>query len=384
MFDNWDRIKLKDLLEVPIRNGLTKPTAVRGEGVRMVGMKEIFAYDRIGNIEMDRVPVNEKELTSCRLSSGDLLFARQSLVLEGAGKCSIVIDAPEDTVFESHLIRLRVNADRILPKFVYYYFKSPTGRNAIMSLVEQVAAAGIRGKELIELEIPVPPMKDQERIVKILEDFDIKIEIDEQIKDNLYGQALARYKHDFEEVVEGSTNRMLGEVTNQLSDRVGENGKYTVLSAINTGILKPSDEYFTKRVYSKDTKKYIVVNTGNFAYNPARVNIGSIGINDLGYIGCVSPVYVVFSVAYEYQSFFKFYFRSKRFGEECVTRASGSVRQTLNYKDFSQISIAYPKKEKADAFNRYWINVKEQMDHYDAEIGKLREIRDLLNSELIR
>jgi type I restriction enzyme, S subunit len=44
----------------PVRNGLTRPTSVRGDGYRMVNMGELFAYDRIGEQEMERVQLNER------------------------------------------------------------------------------------------------------------------------------------------------------------------------------------------------------------------------------------------------------------------------------------------------------------------------------------
>ena len=78
--------------------------------------------------------------------------------------------------------------------------------------------------------------------------------------------------------------KTLGSITQRNSLKVGNNNSITVLSALNTGNLKPSEEYFSKQVFSKDTSKYILVNEGDFAYNPARINIGSIGINDLGFI----------------------------------------------------------------------------------------------------
>jgi type I restriction enzyme, S subunit len=66
------------------RNGLTRPKAVRGSGVKMVNMGELFAYPRLRNAPMDRVPLSEAEAKRFLLLPGDLLFARQSLVLEQA------------------------------------------------------------------------------------------------------------------------------------------------------------------------------------------------------------------------------------------------------------------------------------------------------------
>lgn len=187
----WETIAFGDLLEESVRNGLTKPKAIRGTGVKMIAMGEIFAYSRIADVVTDRVPVTEKELQNCSIEPLDILFARQSLTLEGAGKCSIVTDVLEDTVFESHLIRTRVDQRKADPFFLYYYFNSPHGKENIKSIVEQVAAAGIRGSDLIKLSVPYPCLEKQRKISAILRSLDDKIELNNKINENLERQARA-------------------------------------------------------------------------------------------------------------------------------------------------------------------------------------------------
>jgi hypothetical protein len=53
-------------------------------------MGELFAHSRMGDVPMKRVELTTKELEKSAVREGDLLFARRSLVAEGAGKCSIV------------------------------------------------------------------------------------------------------------------------------------------------------------------------------------------------------------------------------------------------------------------------------------------------------
>ena len=180
---NW--IPLEELLLQPIRNGLTKPKAVRGQGVKMIAMGEIFATARIANMDMDRVPVTDKEFDNCSIREADLLFARQSLVFEGAGKCSIVTEVKEPTVFESHLIRVRIDKSKANPYYVFYYFNSPHGRESIGTIVEQVAAAGIRGSDLIKLKVPCPDVETQNEIAEFLKKIDEKTELNREINNNL-------------------------------------------------------------------------------------------------------------------------------------------------------------------------------------------------------
>lgn len=172
----WKTCNFQELYAEPSLNGLNRPKRVRGTGFKMVNMGELFLYNRIKNPPMDRVPMNERELKKFRLIPGDLLFARQSLVAAGAGKCSIVLDVPEITTFESHLIRIRLNKKIAVPLFYYYYFISPQGNDSIQSLVMQVAAAGIRGSELAKLRVPVPPLTVQKKIAAVLSTYDDLIE----------------------------------------------------------------------------------------------------------------------------------------------------------------------------------------------------------------
>ena len=171
-----DLVALESLYAEPSRNGLTRPKRVRGAGFKMINMGELFAHDRINNPPMDLVPMSEDEVARFGVQAGDLLFARQSLVAEGAGKCSIALRVPEITTFESHLIRVRLDRKIADPLFYFYYFSSPSGKANVQSLVMQVAAAGIRGSELAKLKIPRLSLLRQRRIASILSAYDDLIE----------------------------------------------------------------------------------------------------------------------------------------------------------------------------------------------------------------
>jgi type I restriction enzyme, S subunit len=120
--EKLNSVPFEELFSIPLRNGLTRPKAVRGSGTKMINMGELFAHARIKNIKADRVPFSSDE-DSYLLEDGDLLFARQSLVLAGAGKCSIFICDDEPNTYEGHIIRARLNAEIADPYF-YYYFSS--------------------------------------------------------------------------------------------------------------------------------------------------------------------------------------------------------------------------------------------------------------------
>jgi type I restriction enzyme, S subunit len=188
----------RELFAIPLRNGLTKPKAVRGAGTKMVNMGELFANPRITEIAMDRVPLNQAERNLSLLAAGDLLFARQSLVLSGAGKCSIFVSDKEEVCFESHVIRCRLNRDLADPDFYFYFFSSPAGRKLIESIVEQGAgASGIRGSDLAELAVPWIDPKIQVRVATVLRHLDNKIAINRLINQTLEAMVQAIFKSWF-------------------------------------------------------------------------------------------------------------------------------------------------------------------------------------------
>ena len=168
--------RFADLFEVPQRNGLTRPKRVRGTGLPMVNMGELFAHKRIHDIPMDLVPYKDSECASL-LKHADLLFARQSLVLEGAGQCSIFL-GHKKTVFESHLIRCRIDPSKGDPLFYYYFFSSQPGKALIRQIVSQGAgASGIKGSELVELLVPQPSKTLQKKISQLMNAIDGEIEM---------------------------------------------------------------------------------------------------------------------------------------------------------------------------------------------------------------
>ena len=161
-----------DVLAEPLRNGVYKPKELHGSGVPVINMKELFAYERVGDQASDRVNLEPSELARAGLETGDLLFARRSFVLEGAGKCSIVASLPEPTTFESSMIRARLDRTQALPAFFFYFFKSPHGRAAMASIATRTAVSGVTGKSLAMLPVPVPPLSTQRKVVSVLAPYD--------------------------------------------------------------------------------------------------------------------------------------------------------------------------------------------------------------------
>ena len=303
-------------------------------------------------------------------------------------------------VASTKLMVLRPKIDIVRPKFLYYILKNKDVVNFLQGLAESRSGTfpQITFSELSTIDINLPSLEEQDVIVDIINNIESKIENLNKINKNLEEQIETVYnsffvyyddfsKEELEECEIGLIPKewnllTLGEVTTQIKQKVG-NDDYKVFSAVNTGNLILSEEYFDKQVFSKSIEKYIVVKQKEFAYNPARVNIGSIGRNDFDYDGCVSPVYVAFKVEEGYENFMNMFIKSNRFNQWVITLASGSVRQTLNYSDFSIIKIAYPPKDLIEKFNIIYESYYEVINHNNSMINNLENIRDILLPKLM-
>lgn len=307
-----------------------------------------------------------------------------------------VVLTSEDTVTNQQINSIIVN-EKFDYNFIYYTMILLGKQLNYMS--KSSTAVPIINKSTFSNElIFVPSLEEQKKISSILSNIDAKIDNLDKINKNLEEQLETLYnsffvyyddflKEDLEECEIGLIPKewsllSLGDVTTKINEKVGSND-YKVFSAVNTGNLILSEEYFDKQVYSKSIEKYIVVKQKEFAYNPARINIGSIGRNDFGFDGCVSPVYVAFKVEEGYENFMNMYIKSNRFNQWVITLSSGSVRQTLNYNDFLIIKIAYPPKELINKFNTIYDSYYEVINYNKSVINNLEKIRDLLLPKLM-
>ena len=190
-------VPFAQLLVEPVRNGIYKKKEFHGRGIKVVNMGELFAFPRLRGVPMKRVELSSTEQSKFLIQPGDLLFARRSLVAEGAGKCSIVLDAPEPTTFESSIIRARPNPTQADSLFLYYYFNSHLGLHALDSIRRQVAVAGITGSDLARLDIQLPALLEQRTIARILGTVDDKIELNRRMNKTLEAMACAVFKSWF-------------------------------------------------------------------------------------------------------------------------------------------------------------------------------------------
>lgn len=304
------------------------------------------------------------------------------------------------------------------PRFTFYFL----GALDLASYNSGSAQPSLNRNFVYTKSITIPPPKEQRAIAHALGTLDDKLEVNRRMNETLEAMARALFKAwfvDFEPVrakQEGHWRRgqslpglpahlydlfpdrlvesdlgeipdrwdagSFGKIVSQRSERAGKRA-VTVLSAVASGKLARSDDHFSKRVYSKETDKYLLVEQWDFAYNPSRINIGSIGMLEDDVVGGVSPVYVVARPKASYQWFLEFSIRRPQTKTWINTLASGSVRQSLSYTDFASIPCVIPTKAVVEEFNRRWSTLRDAIRSREAESRFLTHHRDTLLPKLI-
>lgn len=141
----------------------------------------------------------------------------------------------------------------------------------------------------------------------------------------------------------------LGEYLTEIGKRnatSGDNG-IPVLSVTNRPGFMLSEEHFDKKVFSKDLSNYKVIHKGQFAYNPSRVNVGSIARLTEFDKGLLSPMYVAFEVKDGLDGvYLDYWIKSPRFRNLVKASTQGSVRNSLNFSALADFPFDLPPTQE--------------------------------------
>ncbi len=168
----------------------------------------------------------------------------------------------------------------------------------------------------------------------------------------------------------------IGDLVTEISTHVRD-GTLPVWSVSNALGFVNTSEYFDKQVASDDIANYKVVASRCFAYNPSRINVGSIALNSKNESGAVSPMYVVFSVSDDALSsdYLFALLKSEKLNREFNRVAQGGVRVQVRFKDLAELQIPLPPLEvqkeivaEIEGYQNVIVGARAVLDNYRPHI----------------
>ncbi len=162
-----------------------------------------------------------------------------------------------------------------------------------------------------------------------------------------------------------------------------------VLSISNKlGFLKQKEQ-FGRTVASKDLSKYKIIKNGYIGYNHSRINVGSIATYNKIEEGIVSPMYIVLKTKEQLlNKFFMYFTDTNYFFKKMKNLLTGSVRDSLNFKDLCQMKINLPSLQEQNAIVNILSKADEEIQllqkDLEQEKQKKKALMQLLLTGIIR
>ena len=151
------------------QNGLYKPKSDYGDGIRILRIDGFYDGAILQNYDYKRVRLTSCEIDQYKLNINDLVVNRVNS-MSYLGKCALIRELNETTVFESNMMRIKLNESLVLGDFLTCYLSSVDGRKQLTKNAKQaVNQASINQTDVKNTVIPLPSLEQQHKIVKLIE-----------------------------------------------------------------------------------------------------------------------------------------------------------------------------------------------------------------------
>ena len=360
--------------------------------IKIVGMKD-FEDGKINVNNLDFVNIPKRDENKLLLKKGDVLLNRTNSY-DLVGKVAIY-NSTEKAIFASYLVRLNIKKEIINPYFLNYFFNLKENQLRIKSIATRaVSQANINPTQFRKKCFVLYPikLKEQEKIVEILELWDKAIETTKK----LIEQKKLQKKYLMQKLLTGKI-RLKGfktewkEITinDVLLERktYSEKGKeYPHISLTKEGVVPKTERYERDFLVKDKNKEYKITKLNDICYNPANLKFGVIAKNSYGN-GIFSPIYVTYEIKKNVNiDFISYYVVQPFFINKARRFEEGTVyeRMAVNPEDFVKVKIKIPTdlKEQEEIAN-ILLTADKQIDLLEQKFSKLESEKKGLMQKLL-
>lgn len=161
--DSWKWVRLGEISQ-SVQYGYNAPAQIKGR-IKMVRISDI----QDESVCWENVPycdIKEEEIEQYLLKNNDILFARTGGTV---GKSFLVKNIHENAIYAGYLIRMRYGKN-IVTRFLKYFMGSALYWEQLRNGTIATAQPNCNGQTLSKMILPLPPLEEQKRIVKKIEE----------------------------------------------------------------------------------------------------------------------------------------------------------------------------------------------------------------------
>ena len=299
--------------------------------------------------------------------------------------CGNVNFAVGKSYFTEHAIAVRADKKN-QTRFLYYLFST-------MDLGQysgQSAQPGLAVGNLVELKSTLPDKQEQEKISGVLTALDTLITLHQRkyeklvnIKKSMLDKMFPQNGVSVPEIrFKGFTDpweqRKFSDITFPAGEKNRDNLPLESYSITNEHGFIPQDEKFENggTMREADKRMYYIVSPNSFAYNPARINVGSIGYQNTGKDVIVSSLYEVFKTSDDVDDRLLWHwFKSPDFQKLIFQLQEGGVRLYFYYDKLCMGTVSLPSLEEQRKIGQLFDSLDTLITLHQRKLEKLQNIK---------
>ena len=329
-------------------------------GVRFLRARDIVAAAKNEEPD-DYLYISKEKYEEYSALSGKVGVS--DLLVTGVGTIGVpyLVRNLEPLYFKDGNIIWFQNSDKIDGKFLFYSFSA----EQIQGFINESAGIGTVGTYTIEsgkkTPISLPNQIEQAKVGEFFQQLDNLITLHQRKYDKLQVLKKAMLEKMFpkngssvpEIRFKGFTDaweqRKFSDITFPAGEKNKENLPLESYSITNESGFVPQDEKFENggTMREADKRMYYIVSPNSFAYNPARINVGSIGYQDTGKSVIVSSLYEVFKTSDDVDDRLLWHwFKSPDFQKLIMQLQEGGVRLYFYYDKLCMGQVFLPSLEE--------------------------------------
>ena len=172
--------------------------------------------------------------------------------------------------------------------------------------------------------------------------------------------------------------KKLGEILIKNREK-NKNHQYTLVQSISNkyGFVNQDECFEDRKIASNNLSNYYIVKNKNFAYNPSRINVGSLAYKKDFLVSVISPLYVSFYANNNYVNdiFLLNWFFSLPFYRQMNNSFEGSVRNNLSYDTLSNFNILLPTLEEQQKIANFLSSVDKKISLTEEKLELFRKYK---------